>query len=223
MPPRRWMRTSMAAPILYGWYRFWKEKCPSSKPPGILSKQGSSLLMGTVPGQNTVLQVVCLRTAHQLCNGPASLPQGRGHAVGGGVAGTDDDHVPPLRCGNGGRFTKLPPGGLLTYGIPNMKLPKDIVKRRINLMTDEGVSFVTGVDAADPQVAQRPGNYWFSAGGSGHERGSPHGSCRSTRESNYAGDSQSPAPPTGCRIGRMGRRSSYTAPASIRSRFRLRN
>lgn len=47
------------------------------------------------------------------------------------------------------------PGGLLTYGIPNMKLPKDIVKRRIDLMTDEGVSFVTGVDAADPQVAVR--------------------------------------------------------------------
>ena len=47
------------------------------------------------------------------------------------------------------------PGGLLTYGIPNMKLPKDIVKRRIDLMTDEGVSFVTGVDAADPQVAAR--------------------------------------------------------------------
>ena len=46
-------------------------------------------------------------------------------------------------------------GGLLTYGIPNMKLPKDVVKRRINLMTDEGVSFVTGVDAADPAVAQR--------------------------------------------------------------------
>ena len=47
------------------------------------------------------------------------------------------------------------PGGLLTYGIPNMKLPKDIVKRRIDLMTDEGVSFVTGVDAAAPQVAAR--------------------------------------------------------------------
>lgn len=47
------------------------------------------------------------------------------------------------------------PGGLLTYGIPNMKLPKDIVKRRVELMTDEGVSFVTGVDAADPAVAQR--------------------------------------------------------------------
>nr|WP_325185845.1 glutamate synthase subunit beta [uncultured Oscillibacter sp.] len=47
------------------------------------------------------------------------------------------------------------PGGLLTYGIPNMKLPKEIVKRRIDLMIDEGVSFVTGVDAADRQVAAR--------------------------------------------------------------------
>ncbi len=47
------------------------------------------------------------------------------------------------------------PGGLLTYGIPNMKLPKSVVSRRVELMTDEGVSFVCGVDAADPQTAQR--------------------------------------------------------------------
>ena len=47
------------------------------------------------------------------------------------------------------------PGGLLTYGIPNMKLPKDVVRRRLELMTDEGVSFVCGVDAADPAIAQR--------------------------------------------------------------------
>ena len=47
------------------------------------------------------------------------------------------------------------PGGLLTYGIPNMKLPKDVVKRRVDLMTDEGVSFVCGVDAAEPKTAQR--------------------------------------------------------------------
>ena len=46
-------------------------------------------------------------------------------------------------------------GGLLTYGIPNMKLPKEIVQRRIDLMCDEGVSFVTGVDASDPAVARR--------------------------------------------------------------------
>lgn len=46
-------------------------------------------------------------------------------------------------------------GGLLTYGIPNMKLPKDVVQRRVELMTDEGVSFVTGLDASDPAVAKR--------------------------------------------------------------------
>ena len=47
------------------------------------------------------------------------------------------------------------PGGLLMYGIPNMKLPKSVVRRRVELMTREGVSFVCGVDAADPAVAQR--------------------------------------------------------------------
>jgi glutamate synthase (NADPH) small chain len=34
-------------------------------------------------------------------------------------------------------------GGLLMYGIPNMKLDKAIVQRRIDLMSDEGVRFVT--------------------------------------------------------------------------------
>ena len=33
------------------------------------------------------------------------------------------------------------PGGLLMYGIPNMKLPKEIVSRRIGLMKAEGVEF----------------------------------------------------------------------------------
>lgn len=37
-------------------------------------------------------------------------------------------------------------GGLLMYGIPNMKLDKTIVQRRVNFMADEGVKFVTGVE-----------------------------------------------------------------------------
>jgi glutamate synthase (NADPH/NADH) len=41
-------------------------------------------------------------------------------------------------------------GGLLMYGIPNMKLDKKVVQRRIDLMADEGVCFVNntrvGVD-----------------------------------------------------------------------------
>ncbi len=37
-------------------------------------------------------------------------------------------------------------GGLLMYGIPNMKLDKAVIKRRRKLMEDEGVSFITGVN-----------------------------------------------------------------------------
>ncbi len=37
-------------------------------------------------------------------------------------------------------------GGLLTYGIPTMKLDKDVVKRRIDLMAAEGVKFVTSTE-----------------------------------------------------------------------------
>lgn len=38
------------------------------------------------------------------------------------------------------------PGGLLMYGIPNMKLEKTVVQRRTGLMAAEGVEFRTGVD-----------------------------------------------------------------------------
>jgi len=38
------------------------------------------------------------------------------------------------------------PGGILRYGIPDFKLEKEIVDRRINLMTEEGVNFETGVE-----------------------------------------------------------------------------
>ena len=37
-------------------------------------------------------------------------------------------------------------GGLLMYGIPNMKLEKPLVDRRVRLMRDEGVAFRTGVE-----------------------------------------------------------------------------
>ena len=37
-------------------------------------------------------------------------------------------------------------GGLLMYGIPNMKLDKRLVERRVRLMADSGVRFLTGVE-----------------------------------------------------------------------------
>ncbi len=38
------------------------------------------------------------------------------------------------------------PGGLLMYGIPNMKLEKSVIDRRIRIMQAEGVEFLTGTD-----------------------------------------------------------------------------
>ncbi|MCY9592065.1 glutamate synthase subunit beta [Paenibacillus chitinolyticus] len=37
-------------------------------------------------------------------------------------------------------------GGLLTYGIPNMKLEKHLVQRRVDLLAEEGVNFVTNAE-----------------------------------------------------------------------------
>lgn len=39
------------------------------------------------------------------------------------------------------------PGGLLMYGIPNMKLPKEVVARRVGLMKAEGVEFRLNTEA----------------------------------------------------------------------------
>jgi glutamate synthase (NADPH/NADH) small chain len=45
-------------------------------------------------------------------------------------------------------------GGLLMYGIPNMKLDKAVVDRRTGLMAEEGVAFVTGVTVGADVPAQ---------------------------------------------------------------------
>ncbi|PFG07400.1 glutamate synthase (NADPH/NADH) small chain [Bacillus sp. es.034] len=37
-------------------------------------------------------------------------------------------------------------GGLLTYGIPEMKLPYSVVKRRVDILEEEGIEFVTNTE-----------------------------------------------------------------------------
>lgn len=46
-------------------------------------------------------------------------------------------------------------GGLLMYGIPNMKLEKQIIDRRVKLMQGEGVEFVTGVNVGADLPAEQ--------------------------------------------------------------------
>jgi glutamate synthase (NADPH/NADH) small chain len=46
-------------------------------------------------------------------------------------------------------------GGLLMYGIPNMKLDKQVVQRRVDLLAKEGVTFKTGVEVGKNLPADR--------------------------------------------------------------------
>lgn len=46
-------------------------------------------------------------------------------------------------------------GGLLMYGIPNMKLDKSVVQRRIDLMAAEGVRFVTNTEIGKDYPASK--------------------------------------------------------------------
>jgi len=50
-------------------------------------------------------------------------------------------------------------GGLLMYGIPNMKLDKEVVQRRVDLMSEEGVKFVPnteiGTDIPAPELLEK--------------------------------------------------------------------
>jgi glutamate synthase (NADPH/NADH) small chain len=46
-------------------------------------------------------------------------------------------------------------GGLLMYGIPNMKLDKRLVERRVELMRQEGITFVTSCEVGKQLPAER--------------------------------------------------------------------
>ena len=47
------------------------------------------------------------------------------------------------------------PGGLLMYGIPNMKLEKSVVERRVALMRELGIVFELSADVSDPKVTAK--------------------------------------------------------------------
>ncbi|WP_078575986.1 glutamate synthase subunit beta [Salipaludibacillus agaradhaerens] len=45
-------------------------------------------------------------------------------------------------------------GGLLTYGIPEMKLPYDVVMRRVDILEKEGIEFVTNTEVGKDITAE---------------------------------------------------------------------
>ena len=65
-------------------------------------------------------------------------------------------------------------GGLLRYGIPNMKLEKKVIDRRLKLMEEEGVKFVTntnvGVDITAEELLKDYDRVVLCCGASQSER-----------------------------------------------------
>ena len=47
------------------------------------------------------------------------------------------------------------PGGLLMYGIPNMKLDKEVVLRRIHIMAEEGIKFICNANVGENYDAEQ--------------------------------------------------------------------
>jgi glutamate synthase (NADPH/NADH) small chain len=90
-------------------------------------------------------------TAYQRANGGVRLPVGSptGKKVACIGAGPSSLACAELLVGEGHAvtiFEALPyPGGLLIYGIPNFKLPKEIVMARLEDYRNAGIEFVTGV------------------------------------------------------------------------------
>ncbi|MCF0258978.1 MAG: glutamate synthase subunit beta [Erysipelotrichaceae bacterium] len=68
--------------------------------------------------------------------------------IGAGPAGLAAAHMLNQRGHQVTVFERSPyPGGLLMFGIPNMKLDKSVIRRRVELMEAEGVEFRCGVEA----------------------------------------------------------------------------
>lgn len=68
------------------------------------------------------------------------------------------------------------PGGLLMYGIPNMKLGKSVIDRRLAIMKEAGIKFVVGTEIGpDLPAAQLVANYdaVILCGGAGQPRELP--------------------------------------------------
>ncbi|MEE0800910.1 MAG: glutamate synthase subunit beta [Gemmiger sp.] len=90
---------------------------------------------------------------------PAPPPARTGKTVGVVGAGPAGLAVAAYLNKRGHRVTVYEredrPGGLLMYGIPNMKLDKSVIDRRVKLMEAEGIVFRTGANVGADLPAQQ--------------------------------------------------------------------
>ena len=105
---------------------------------------------------------------------PPKTRNGKSVAViGSGPAGLTAAHVLNQRGFTVTVFEKSEePGGLLMFGIPNMKLPKELVRERVDLFRREGIEFVCNTDVGKDMPASDLERYdaVILCGGAGQPR-----------------------------------------------------
>ena len=93
--------------------------------------------------------------------------------VGSGPAGLPAAHVLNQRGFAVTVFEKSEePGGLLMFGIPNMKLPKERIRQRVEILRQEGITFVCNTDVGKdlPVTALDKFDAVLLCGGAGQPR-----------------------------------------------------
>ncbi len=93
--------------------------------------------------------------------------------VGSGPAGLTCAHILNQRGFSVTVFEKSEePGGLLMFGIPNMKLPKERIRQRVDILRQEGITFVCNTDVGKdlPVTALDPYDAVILCGGAGQPR-----------------------------------------------------
>ena len=93
--------------------------------------------------------------------------------VGSGPAGLTAAHVLNQRGFAVTVFEKSEvPGGLLMFGIPNMKLPKERIRQRVEILRQEGITFVCNTDVGKdlPVTALDKFDAVLLCGGAGQPR-----------------------------------------------------
>lgn len=93
--------------------------------------------------------------------------------VGSGPAGLTCAHILNQRGFSVTVFEKSEePGGLLMFGIPNMKLPKERIRQRVDILRQEGITFVCNTDVGKdlPVTALDSYDAVILCGGAGQPR-----------------------------------------------------
>ncbi|MCR5674595.1 MAG: glutamate synthase subunit beta [Lachnospiraceae bacterium] len=102
-----------------------------------------------VGGKETELAIIerAYREGWAAAEPPAVRTGKRIAIVGSGPSGLSAADLLNRRGHNVTVFERFDrPGGLLMYGIPNMKLEKRFVERKLKILEEEGIRFVTGAD-----------------------------------------------------------------------------